>query len=149
MQSWSFPNVGQRSQSRSSDQNLWYHWKGLLIRNKLAKYESPISQDVFVKHGCPQRQQSKNMAKISRSYILTPPDPQGHVLSVKCEEPIDELTVQVLLLYYHQNLKYCALFVSGTELQTDGQKRYEQKCALHKISWENMNHSDFTLFIFT
>ena len=31
-----------------------------------------------------------NMAKISKSYILTPPQPQGHVMSVKCKEPIDE-----------------------------------------------------------
>ena len=33
--------------------------------------------DVFVKHGCPRRQKSQNMAKISKSYILTPPPPQG------------------------------------------------------------------------
>ena len=59
--------------------------------------------------------------KISKSYILTPPHPQGHVMSVKCEEPIDELTVQVWLLYHHQNFKYCTLFVSGTELLTDRQ----------------------------
>ena len=42
-------------------------------------------------------------------------------MSVKCEEPIDKLTVQVWLLYHHPNFKYCTLFVSGTELQTDGQ----------------------------
>ena len=40
-------------------------------------------------------------------------------MSVKCEEPIDELTVQVQLLYHHANFKYCTLFVSGTELRTD------------------------------
>ena len=78
-----------------------------------------LTRHVFVKHGCPRRQQSQNMAKISKSYILTPPHPQGHVMSVKCEEHIDELTVQVWLLYHHPNLKYCTLFVSGTELQTD------------------------------
>ena len=60
-----------------------------------------------------------NMAKISKSYILTPPHPQGHVMSVKCEEPLDELTVQVWLLYHHPNFKYCTLLVSGTELRTD------------------------------
>ena len=58
-------------------------------------------------------------AKISKSYIVTPP--QGHVMSVKCEEPIDELTVKVWLLYHHPNFKYCTLFVSGTELRTDRQ----------------------------
>ena len=57
------------------------------------------SRHVFVKHGCPRRQQSLNMAKISKSYIFTPSHPQGQVMSVKCEEPIDELTIQVWLLY--------------------------------------------------
>ena len=62
-----------------------------------------------------------NMANISKSYILTPPHPQGHVMPVKCEEPIDKLAVQVRLLYHHPNFKYYTLIVSGTELQTDGQ----------------------------
>ena len=39
-----FPNVGQRSRSRSRAQNLWYHRKGVVIRNKNAKYESPTSK---------------------------------------------------------------------------------------------------------
>ena len=72
-----------------------------------------------MKHRCPRRQQSWNMAKTSKSYILTPPHPQGHVMSVRCEEPIDELTVQVWFLYHHQNLNYCTLFVSRMELRTD------------------------------
>ena len=42
-------------------------------------------------------------------------------MSVKCEEPIDEPTVQVWLLYHQPNFKYCTLFVSGTELRTDRQ----------------------------
>ena len=67
----------------------------------------------------PPAAKSQNMAKISMSYILTPPNPQGHGMSVKCEQPLDELTVQVWLLYHHSNFKYCTLFVSGTELQTD------------------------------
>ena len=63
------------------------------------------------------------MAKMSKSYILTPPHPQGNVMSVKCEESIDELTVQVWLLYHCPNFKYCTLFVIGTELYvlTNGQ----------------------------
>ena len=43
---------------------------------------------VFVKHGCPQCQQSQ---KIFKSYITTPPLHQGHVMSVKCEEPLVDL----------------------------------------------------------
>ena len=38
---------------------------------------------------------SRNKVKISKSYILTLLHPQGHVMSVKCEQPLDELTVQV------------------------------------------------------
>ena len=49
-----------------------------------------------------------------------PAPPQGHVMSVKCEELIDELTFQVWLLYHHPNFKYFTLFVRGTELRTDG-----------------------------
>ena len=77
------------------------------------------TRHVFVKHGCPRRQQSHNMAKISKSYILTLPHPKGYVMSVKCEQSIDEPTVQVWLLYHHPNLKYCTLIVSGTELRTN------------------------------
>ena len=85
-----------------------------------------------MKHGCPQRQQSQNMAKKFKSYILTSPRPhKGQGMSVKCEEPIDELTVQAWLLYHHLNFKYCTLtkFVCKrdgitdrqTDKQTDGQ----------------------------
>ena len=46
--------------------------------------------------------------KISKSCLLTPPNPQEHVMSLKCEQPLDELTVKVWLLYDHQqNVKYC------------------------------------------
>ena len=70
-------------------------------------HELTRTRHVLVKHGCPRRQQSQKMAKISKSYILTPPHPQGQVMSEKCEEPIDEITVQVWLLYHHPNFKYC------------------------------------------
>ena len=69
----------------------------------------------------PAATKSKYGKKISKYYILTPPHPQGRVMSVKCEEPIDELTVQVWLLYQHPNFKYLKYPVSGTELRTDGQ----------------------------
>ena len=44
-----------------------------------------------------------------------------HGMSVKCEQPIDELSFQVWLLYDHPNFKYCTSFISGTELRTNGQ----------------------------
>ena len=40
-----FSKVGQRSRSRSQVQNLWYHWKGLVIRITHAKYERLLSKD--------------------------------------------------------------------------------------------------------
>ena len=64
----------------------------------------------------PLGQQSQTIAKISKSYILTPPHPQGNV---KCEQPLNKLTVQVWLLYEQPNFKYCTFFISGTELRTD------------------------------
>ena len=36
--------VGQRSRSRSKDQNVWYRWKGLFIRITHAEYERLISK---------------------------------------------------------------------------------------------------------
>ena len=95
-------------------------WFYTIISNNILFYKLcpiPFNKYEKVKHGCPRRQQSRITAKISKSYILTPPHPQGHVMSVKCEEPIDELTV----LYHNPNFKYCTLFVSGTELRTDRQ----------------------------
>ena len=41
----------------------------------------------------------------SVSPILIPPCPQGHVMSVKCEQHLDELTVQIWLLYDHPNFE--------------------------------------------
>ena len=91
----------------TSDQSV-KSWKELITRH------------VFVKQGCPGGNKVKIWQK-SKSYILTPSHSQEHVMSVKCEEPIDELTVQVWLLYHQPNFKYCTLFLSGTELWTDRQ----------------------------
>ena len=35
-----------------------------------------------------------------------PAHPQGHVMSLRCEKPLDELTVKVWLLHVYLNLKY-------------------------------------------
>ena len=56
----------------------------------------------------------------SKSYILTPPHPKGHVMSVKCEELIDELKFKFGYYVITQTLNFCTLFVSGTKLRTDG-----------------------------
>ena len=56
-----------------------------------------------VKQGCLGLQQSLNLANYLALH-LTPPHPQEHVMSVKCGQPLDELTVQVWLLYDHPNL---------------------------------------------
>ena len=79
-----------------------------------------------------------NKVKIwqKKSYILTPPHPQGHVMSVKREEPIDKLTVQVWLLYHQPNFKYYTLFVSGTELRTDGQTNRQSDYSIYRVKTE-------------
>ena len=42
-------------------------------------------------------------------------------MSIKCEKLIDELTVQVWLLYHHPSFKYCTLQAGRKYGQTDGQ----------------------------
>ena len=74
-----------------------------------------------------------NYDKNLKSYILTPPHPKGHVMSVKCELPLDEVTVQVWLLYDHLNFKYCTLFISGTELRMD--RRFTGPHGLWTCTW--------------
>ena len=88
-------------------------WNGLYSRKYIPS--DTWTRHVFVKHGCPRQQQSQTMAKISKSYILTLHHPQGHVMSVKCEQPLAELTGPVWLLYDHPNFKYCTLFIRDTE----------------------------------
>ena len=85
-----------------------------------------IEQYAFVKHGCPQWQQSQNLVKYLSPTILTLSHPQGHVGDViEVSATLDELTIQVWLLYHHDNLQnfkyYCTLYVGGTELRSDGQ----------------------------
>ena len=57
------------------------------------------------------------------SYILSPAPPQGHVMSVRCEQPLNELTAQVWLRYYHQTLNIALKMtvVGIMDKQTDGQ----------------------------
>ena len=69
-----------------------------------------------------RQQKSPNMANIAVLYF-DPAPPQGNVMSVKCRKPLDELAVQVWLLYRHANFKYCTLYVSGTKI-TDRRSNY-------------------------
>ena len=123
---------------------LWYCTRGPFSQNCRTSHKrvvtayirlhdrNDVSCDKKTRHVCETRMPlaatKSNMAKISKSYILRPPHPQGHVMSVKCEEPIEELTVQVWLLYHHPNFKYCTLLVSGTELRTEGQTIWFTRC---------------------
>ena len=68
------------------------------------------TRHVFVKHGCPQLQQSPNIAKISKSYILTPSAPPPGAWDVSEVWGTNRwITVKVWLLYHHLNFKYCTL----------------------------------------
>ena len=42
-------------------------------------------------------------------------------MSANCQQPLDEVTVQVWLLYLYPNLKYCTLYVGGMELWSNEQ----------------------------
>ena len=79
------------------------------------------TRHMFCETRMPPVATKSNMAKISKSYILTPPHPQGQLMSEECEQPLDELTVQLWLLYHHPIFKKYTLFESRTELRTDRQ----------------------------
>ena len=53
------------------------------------------TKHVFVKHECPQQQQSQNLTKSLSPTFLTPPNPKGYVMSEKCDQNLNELTVKV------------------------------------------------------
>ena len=55
------------------------------------KWNQELTRNMFVKHRCPHRQQSQNLQVL----YFDPIQPQEHVMSVRCEQPLDELTVQV------------------------------------------------------
>ena len=73
-------------------------------------------QDVFKKHRFP----GCNSQNLKVLYFDPAPYP-GHVMLVKCEKPIDDITLQVCLVYDHPNFKYGTLYVSRTTLQTNRQ----------------------------
>ena len=56
------------------------------------KYET---RHVFVKTRMTPAATKWKYGKISKSYIMSQSHPQGHVMSVKCEQALDELTIQV------------------------------------------------------
>ena len=53
------------------------------------------TRHMFAKHGCPLQQQSRSMAKICKSYILTSLHPLGRGMSVKCERTYSPSLVTV------------------------------------------------------
>ena len=62
------------------------------------------------------------------------------MMSVKCEEPIDEkITVQVWLLYHHPNFKYCT-FVCKRDIITLGARLMHVGDSSIYLNWllENM-----------
>ena len=79
--------------------------------------------------------QKHKIGRTLRSYFLSkvlhfgPAPPPGACDVSEVWETLDELAVQVWLLYDHPNFKYCTLFISGTELRTDDPNtRCPQRC---------------------
>ena len=70
--------------------------------------------DVFVKHGCPRRNQCQNMAKSPKSYILTPLHHRGMWCQWSVEQSSYELTVQ-----FCNRTTTQTLYVSRTVLRTN------------------------------
>ena len=72
---------GQTTDDRRRTPDTIGHWSLWLLCPKKTRHE-------FVKHGCPRRQQSRNMAKIPKSYILAQPHPRGMWCQWKKKEEI-------------------------------------------------------------
>ena len=88
-------------------------------------------------------------SKISKSLILTLHQPQGHVISVKCKQHSDKLTVIVWLLYHHPNFIYCYFCVGGTELWTDRQTNRTSitRCPLvDHLGWRHKMNVKFAVW---
>ena len=85
-----------------------------------------------------QMPKSKYRKNKSKSYILTPPHPQGNGMSVKCEQPLDELTVQVSGLKTHAcKLAKCELKFNFVSLKY----RHSKKSCEFDISYNTKSRS--------
>ena len=95
------------------------------------------TRHVFVKHGCPQRQQSQNIAKMCESYILTPPHPRGMWCQWSVRNPLMNLPSKFgfcIIIQTDQSLIYCTVCKQDgitdirsdkrTDRQTDGRFDY-------------------------
>ena len=88
-----------------------------------ALFHITIRKLMFVKHGCPRRQQSQNKAKISKSYILTLPHPRCTWCQWSVSNPKMNLQSKFGYCIITQTLNI-TLFVSGMELRTNEQSDY-------------------------
>ena len=95
----------------------------LIFFSALTKWLSAVNPAILTKEN---RMHVKHKVQMRQnmSYIFTPPQPQGHVMSNQFEQVLDGLTVHVWLLYHHPNLRYILYFIQvsmigGTELRTD------------------------------
>ena len=75
-----FSKVGQRSPSRSQDQNLCYRWKGLVIRITHAKYGRLIckGKKVMAMLKFFFKSRSKVTVKVTRSKFMLPLERSYH-----------------------------------------------------------------------
>ena len=76
-------------------------------KSKYFQGNKRTQQYVFCNINAPGGNKVKIWQKCLSPSFLTLPHPQGHVKSVRCEQPLDELTVQVWFLYDHPNFKCC------------------------------------------
>ena len=97
------------------------------------------TRHVFVKHRCPRRQQSQNMSKIFKSYILTPPHPRG----MGCQWSVRNLKMNLLSLFGY-SIFIQTLIISPPPVKPEGTIGLHSVCLSVSLSVSlSVRHTSF------
>ena len=83
----------------------------------MGNFRVAAQQDKFMKHNYPGGNKVKLLQNIQDLYMYFDPfqTANGHMMSLTCEQPVDELTLQVWILWDQTKSRYCTLYVSERE----------------------------------
>ena len=105
-----------------------YSWPLILMENKILLWPIQLKCEVLTENSKVKVNKmclwntdapSHNKVKISKSFILNPPQPQEDVMSVKCEKPLDELLCSPSLITVSPSKLKILHSKCGMKLRTD------------------------------